>query len=43
MQTSTPQHPSAIEHSIAVAIVLWIIVAGLCVLAANAWALDMIA
>ncbi len=35
-----PGHPSLLEQHLAVAVVLWIIVAGLAVLAANAWALE---
>jgi len=40
MNTKLPQvgHPTNHEQDLAVAIVLWIMLAGMCVLAANAWA-----
>jgi hypothetical protein len=37
-----PGHPSAVEQDIAVAIVLWIMLGGICVLVANAWAAGVI-
>jgi hypothetical protein len=42
-QTETSlRHPSNHEHDIAVAVVLWVILAGFCVVAANAWAASTI-
>lgn len=38
----TPQHPSNLEHTIALAVVVWLMLAGICVLAANAWAMSLI-
>lgn len=37
-----PGHSSVLEQNLAVAVVLWIMFAGICVLIANAWAMDMI-
>jgi hypothetical protein len=37
-----PGHPTALEQNIAVAVVLWVMFAGVCVLIANAWAMEMI-
>lgn len=34
----TPGHPSSAEQDLAVAVVLWIMLAGICVVMANAWA-----
>gem|GEM_PF-6923606 len=43
-QTShTPGHPSATEQNLAVAIVLWVMLAGFCVVLANAWAMEVMA
>jgi len=36
----TAGHPSTVEQDIAVAVVLWLMLAGLCVILANAWALE---
>ncbi len=38
----TSRHPSSTEQDIAVAVVLWIILAGIAVVAANAWAAELI-
>lgn len=35
-------HPSNHEQDIAVAVVLWVMLAGFCVVAANAWATSLI-
>lgn len=40
--TPVPGHPSALERHIAVAIVLWVMLAGVCVVLANAWAAGML-
>ena len=37
-----PGHPSAFEQDLAVAVVLWVMLAGVCVLIANAWAMEVI-
>ncbi len=42
-QTHIPGHPSTHEQDLAVAIVLWVMLAGICVVIANAWALEWIA
>lgn len=36
------KHPSNLEQDLSVAIVLWIMLAGICVLVANAWAAGVI-
>lgn len=36
------KHPSSLEQDLSVAIVLWIMLAGICVLVANAWAAGVI-
>lgn len=41
-QEHTPGHPTSIEQDVAVAIVLWIMLAGVCVVVANAWAAGII-
>ena len=33
-----PAHPTPLEQDLSVAIVLWIMLAGICVFVANAWA-----
>jgi hypothetical protein len=38
----SPAHPSNLEQNLAVAVVLWVMLAGICVLIANAWAMEMI-
>ena len=40
-QTHTPAHPSHLEQDLAVAIVLWLMLAGVCVLIAHAWAMEV--
>jgi hypothetical protein len=37
-----PGHPTGLEQNLAVAVVLWVMLAGVCVLIANAWAMEMI-
>jgi hypothetical protein len=37
-----PGHSNALEQNIAVAVVLWIMVAGIAVVVAHAWALEWI-
>lgn len=34
-------HPTSLEQHLAVAVVLWMMLAGVCVLIANAWAMEM--
>jgi hypothetical protein len=38
----TPGHPTSTEHGIAVAVVLWIMLAGVLVVMANAWAMSLV-
>lgn len=38
----SPAHASALEQNLAVAIVLWVMLAGICVVIVNAWAMEMI-
>jgi hypothetical protein len=38
----SPGHPTFLEQNLAVAVVLWVMLAGVCVFIANAWALEMI-
>ncbi len=38
----SPAHSTALEQNLAVVIVLWIMFAGICVLIANAWAMEMV-
>lgn len=38
--SAAPVHPSTKEQGIAVAIVVWVIFVGVCVVVANAWAAD---
>lgn len=36
-----PGHPSSAEQDLAVVVVLWIMLAGICVVLANAWAANL--
>lgn len=38
----SPTHSTVLEQNVAVAVVLWMMFAGICVLIANAWAMEMI-
>jgi hypothetical protein len=42
LSAQSPEHPTSLEQQIAVAIVLWIILAGVSVVVANAWAMGMV-
>ena len=46
MHTTQPrtagEHPTTLEHNIAIIIVLWVILAGVCVVLANAWAASLL-
>lgn len=48
MPSNTPpnqrssHHPTTLEHGLAVAIVLWVMLAGVCVVMANAWAAGLL-
>jgi hypothetical protein len=39
---NSPAHPTALEQNLAVVIVLWMMFAGICVLIANAWAMEVL-
>ena len=46
MDTQKPYsaaHSTTLEHNIALIVVLWLMFAGVCVLLANAWAMELIA